>query len=64
MSKGAKIDSSIPYEDPSPNPSFVRTTREYLRNANIKSVNDGLKRSMDQAVEKALKTNSSTIDVG
>ena len=44
-------------------PSFVRTTREYLRNANIKSVEDGIKRSLDEAIERATKNKGNTIDV-
>ena len=44
-------------------PSFVRTTREYLRNANIKSVEDGIKRNLDEAIERAIKNKGSTIDV-
>lgn len=37
-------EETEPYEDPSLNPGFVRTTKEFLKQSHLYTIRDGLKR--------------------
>lgn len=51
-----------PYEDPSLVPGFVRSTKEYLKQANIYTIQRQLKNEQDDILRHALSKKSANDD--